>query len=385
MGQPDAGEAEDLGPPDTGIEVERVPVWVAQGDVGRTIMSCDDGRTWINDRAFDSEGDVDMCGIVQDVRCFDSDSGCQFLRDDQCETKTSRCDCSHSPGTGRGIAYGDGWFVTTWGWGPKGGLRISRDGANWTKAVDDTVFGGVQFVEGRFVAGSRSPLVAEDPRTWTEGEPARIVDGSGTGIYTTRKLLRLDLTDGQLLILAGGSSSSHGILLSDDAGDSWWTPEVMPRGCGDSVAGAAGGDGVILMIGQDDTVCRSVDGGQSFATSNVGFDDKIESGPLWTGTEFQAWGRGAMFSSSDGLNWTRTPLDGDGGSETFAVVGRSPVTGNYVAVSGGWQQWYEEQGFFRSEDGVTWELLDPSNFVASHPIRQLTFGWIDETPDCPAP
>ena len=28
-------------------------------------------------------------------------------------------DCDHSENAGRGIAYGDGWFVVTWGWGPR--------------------------------------------------------------------------------------------------------------------------------------------------------------------------------------------------------------------------------------------------------------------------
>jgi hypothetical protein len=382
LGSPDVGEASDLGLPDTGVEPERVPAWVVQGHVGRTIMSCDDGRTWIHDRAFDAEGDEDMCGVVQDVRCNEGAS-CQFLDGNTCRSVSS-CDCDHSPGAGRGIAYGDGWFVATWGWGPKGGIRVSRDGVSWTKVLDDTTFSGLQFIDGRFVTGSRAPMVAGDPMTWREGGPADLVSRDGSRVWNARKLFRLDLAD-PLLMLTGESGSAHGIMLSDDAGESWWTPDTMPEGCGSGARGAAAGDGVIVLVGGTDRVCRSTDGGRNFATSTIGWSNRAMAGPVWTGSEFRVWARGWMASSSDGVDWTMTRLDGDGDPGEFAFVGLSPVTGTYVAVNGGWRQWYERQKFYRSEDGVNWQLLDDGDYVGSHWVTHLTFGWVDESADCPAP
>lgn len=379
LGQP------DLGPPDSGVEPERVPVWIAQGHVGRTIMSCDDGRTWIQDRAFDAEGDVDACGEVQANRCFDPNGGtCRFLDGESCRT-SSGCDCDHSPGAGRGIAYGGGWFVATWGWGPVGGIRISRDGRSWTKVVDDTVFAGLQYVGGRFVTGSRDPMVADDPRSWRQGGSAELVTNDGRRIWNPRTLFGLDHGSG-LVLLTGESGSAHGLMVSDDFGDSWWTPNEMPTGCGARSVGAAAGDGVIIWVGRE-LVCRSTDGGRSFEAGASDLDAR--AGPIWDGREFKLWRRGTAFRSPDGITWTSVPLTGPdlgtGGAGDFSVVGRSPVTGNYVAVNGGWQQWYEDQRFYRSENGIDWERLDGSDTVGSHPIQELSFGWVDATADCPAP
>src|SRR5437764_251180 len=53
-GIPDAGQtdggAPDAGPVDSGVPDAgsgKIPVFIAQGGEGRTIMSCDDGKTWV--------------------------------------------------------------------------------------------------------------------------------------------------------------------------------------------------------------------------------------------------------------------------------------------------------------------------------------------------
>src|SRR5262245_52167588 len=65
-----------------------VPVFVAQGHVGRTTISCDDGRTWVGNRSDDDS-----------IRCF------------------SGVDCDHHPGAAHGVVFGHGWFFATFGWG----------------------------------------------------------------------------------------------------------------------------------------------------------------------------------------------------------------------------------------------------------------------------
>src|SRR5262245_50601353 len=48
----------------------QVAIIVAQGLVGRTTISCDDGLTWIANRSFDQEGSDLLCGNKTPVRCI---------------------------------------------------------------------------------------------------------------------------------------------------------------------------------------------------------------------------------------------------------------------------------------------------------------------------
>src|SRR5690606_6858809 len=83
-----------------------VPLFVAQGHLGRTVISCDGGQSWTADQSNDAE-----------AQCWSGP-------DDE-------PDCDHDPGAGRGIVFADGWFVATFGWGPPGGIVRSRDGVAW--------------------------------------------------------------------------------------------------------------------------------------------------------------------------------------------------------------------------------------------------------------
>src|SRR5262245_24536288 len=50
----------------------KVPMFVGQGYLGRTIVSCDDGKTWVGNHAWDTDGDPMVCGMKQDKRCGDT-------------------------------------------------------------------------------------------------------------------------------------------------------------------------------------------------------------------------------------------------------------------------------------------------------------------------
>src|SRR5690606_33849550 len=80
-----------------------VPVFIAQGHLGRTTISCDDGRTWIHNQSQDDA-----------ARCFEND-----------------LDCDHHPYAARGIAHGEGTFLLTWGWGAPGSVVRTEDAANF--------------------------------------------------------------------------------------------------------------------------------------------------------------------------------------------------------------------------------------------------------------
>ncbi len=96
-----------------------------------------------------------------------------------------------------------------------------------------------------------------------------------------------------------------------------------------------------------------------------------------TGSEVLVWSRGQVHRSSNGTDWTSEPT-------TPSDLQLGPVAvsddGTFVAVRGGWQVWYENQEFYRSEDGVTWETLDASSYTGSHPIRDIHFGYVAACP-----
>ena len=81
------------------------------------------------------------------------------------------------------------------------------------------------------------------------------------------------------------------------------------------------------------------------------------------------------------MSWSSSDLviEGLPAGHNFALgpIARSEDTGTYVSVRAGWQVWYEAQDFYRSSDGLTWEVLGPGSFAASHRIRHIAHGWVD--------
>ncbi len=83
---------------------------------------------------------------------------------------------------------------------------------------------------------------------------------------------------------------------------------------------------------------------------------------------------------------TRTALS-DGGVEMssapeLGAIGISP-RGTLVAVRGGWTNWYSKQAFYRSTDGMTWDVLPPSAFLGSHPMSSIIWGLAVSSTACP--
>ncbi len=368
----DAGEE----PGDADTAGDLVPVFVAQGHVGRTTISCDDGQTWIADRAFDSEGHPLACGQTQAVQCYET--GCDFVNDGTCENRAS-CDCDHHPGAGRGVTWGDGWFVTTWGWGPAGGLMRSRDAITWEMVHGGTTFAGVVFGNGRFVTGGRRPLVSSDSgATWSNLGDADIRTAAGETVHNPRSL---GFAEG-VFVLTGSSGDSSGMVVSTD-GATWTRPDPLPDACSQSVrgAGAVGARGAIVLLTGDGDACVSTDQGASFQHAMGA--GTFDTGVVHDGEAFLAWGDRKRWRSTDGLTWTSEdtspPL-------SLASVARHPDTGTLVASNRGWKQWYDAQRFYRSTDGgLTWDELSEGSYTGSHPIRAIGVGWAPASQACPAP
>ena len=361
-GEPGDGD----GDPGDGL----VPVFLAQGKVGRTILSCDDGLSWIHDRSYDVEGSPEMCDMVQAVDCFDGpcsfwDAGAQA-----CEMVDS-CDCDHSPGASTGLAFGAGVFVGAWGWGPPGALKYSSDGVSWSVGHAPTTQAGVAFGLGTFIAGNRTPRLSADGVTWVDGGDADFRNEADEIIWNARTLAFADVMGG---VFVAGASSGNGsdLMVSVDAGQSWSRPAGSWT-CGGGFNGAVGGNGAIVVVFGDKS-CVSQDGGQSFELTPLAGGADVE----FDGQQFVSWAGDQRWTSVDGSAWEATPLSvvglPQGHQFQLGRVARSGETGTYVSVRSGWQNWYELQDFYRSVDGVSWDVLAPDQFTGSHPITDVAYG-----------
>ncbi len=347
----------DAGPAETDPHAGKVPLFVAQGHVGRTTISCDDGKTWIANR---SDDDTAVCFI-------------------------DGYDCDHGSGSARGIAFGGGFFAATFGWGKPGAIRRSKDGRVWTNALEGTTFGGVAFSGGEratFLAASRTPRISTDlAATWVKAsEPTTSlwnVRGAGYGAGTFVMVLE--------------DSGTKDFALSVDDGKTWTKPTTLPQSCGNGVQSQGGVVSIesaigstLMVIGNDGTACRSTDAGKTWSAASMG--GTVSSTALSAGKEVVAWGRATlegkeravMYRSTNGAQWTTTATSvlGSTATPSIGAAARSS-TGTFVATNAGWQVWYEKQIFYRSTDGITWEALPKTSYVGSHPIGGIAFGWVD--------
>jgi len=129
------------------------------------------------------------------------------------------------------------------------------------------------------------------------------------------------------------------------------------------------GAGVAVIASGKGHVCRSSDGGDTWEQVQV--SNSLSSAPVWTGEEFFVYQGDTLHRSADASNWQSQPLESEGVS--IGRLARSPE-GTFVATNAGWKVWYEQQKFYRSEDGIAWEVLPPEAFTGSHPIYFMDHG-----------
>ncbi len=325
----------------------RVPVLIAQGHLGRTTVSCDDGRTWIRDGSVDDS-----------LRCYDEASG--------------NLDCDHHAFAARGIAFGDDMFVLTWGWGQPGQLHRSGDLLGWETVLEETpTFADVAFGGGRFVANGGSTMLSDDAgATWIEGGALDI------GINT--RSIDHDPASGAFVVT--GESGGQRALVHSPDGVTWTAAATLPDGCITNYRGGAAGAGALVLGSGQGHVCTSRDGGASWEQIELG--DYLSSNVLWDGAAFTVYTGSTAHRSVDGLSWESATIDPPSISIGSAAVSE---LGTYVAVNDGWQQWYGAQRFYRSEDGLTWEELPAGSFTGSHPIYFVASGTAAPSPGCGAP
>ena len=319
-----------------------VPVFVASGFIGRTIISCDDGQSWIRSR---SDNDAFNCSGV---------------------------DCDHHPGAPTGLGSGNGWVIASFGWGAgPGSIRRTRDAIQWEVVQRTAIVSGLAASGSVAVGASPSAWISRDNgATWAQSRPLPVGP-------PTRRILHIPHGRGRFL-LSGESAGATQVMLSDDDGATWAPARSVPAGCIPHKLGY--GNGVAIMVGSRGELCRSLDGGETWTreqqlAATVGISNQI----LSSGSRLMLWGvvgtTRMLLQSSDGAQWTTTPTSPPG--VEVRSVARSD-TGTFVTI----QSQYQNQIFFRSTDGANWTAVPDARVTKGHLINNIMFARLGSGEAC---
>lgn len=333
-----------------GLSHINMKVFVASGDMGRTIMSCDGGLTWTHDQ---SDDDTVRCGVVGDPNYKD---------------------CDNSSKAAQGLDAGDNWFFANYGWSQNGEIRRSQDGVHWTSLRSDGWGDGVAYSKGVLLLNWSTWFTSPD-----FGVSWSTVTSSSLNTLSHPKLTR----SADLMFAMG--TSTPALAVSADQGQTWSVPAgFKPEWTGQ----IAKGNNLIVSVGTlvvtgNPTLgyeAYSSDNGVIWHSQNLFTANVSWSGPIFDGNQFVAWANGIAWKSADGATWTQRPMVVNGTGAVSAVAMSGPVafdstTGTYVMIPSG--QSYATQQAYRSADGVTWTLLDAAHFAGGHPIHDLVVGDMD--------
>lgn len=338
----DAGAPRDAGQPVADAGTRLVEVLLAQGRLGRTTVSCDEGRTWVLDR---DEAAGSLCGDPPRVECF------------------------HHPWASMGLVHTGTSVVATWGWGAAGRVRRTVDGVTWQDVIVGTSFAGITAGAGAVMAASSRPEVSR-----TDGQLGSWVTGGDVRSNGTiaRHTGFVPAGGGRFFIMLDDSLRS-----SDDQGTTWATV-TLPAGCGSSARGLLTHDATIILVRWNGGLCTSTDRGQTWANRQVAMS--FSSSGVYGNGAFFLWDGATRYRSIDGLTWTSAA-----GSPGDVSIGPVVVTSNgtFVAYKGGWQSEYANERIYRSADGLTWQTLPATAHAHSHPITHLVTGRLRASSVCP--
>jgi hypothetical protein len=334
-------------PPANGM----VNAFMATGHVGRTVFSCDDGRTWIHDRSDNNN-----------TRCW-------------VDGNPNYVECDHTVNSGRGVDAGDGWFIANFGWGFNGSVRRSRDGVNWQTVISDGWGGGVSLLDGYVYVSWRDGIVSPDLGVTWQNHP-----NSPKRNFEHPWIVR----SGDVIAMIGRPTGANKISFSFNGGRNWSLPAALQseRWIKTFVEGA----GRLVVVGHSEnpTVSYSAisdNNGASWMIRQQGGIAAPWTDVFYDGTRFVTFASGRRYVSNNGLDWTSAPLTVAGMSAASfeGPISFDPSTGTYVRILGVWGNFYDRQKAFRSTDGgLTWQTLSATAFRGGHPIRDITLGVMEE-------
>ncbi|MBL8949520.1 MAG: exo-alpha-sialidase [Myxococcaceae bacterium] len=359
-----------------GASANQVPVFVAVGKQWRRAISCDDGRTWVNDNSVD-----DAWPVAERYRCF-----APFTLPDGGAANT---DCDHNHSTTPALGYANGVFLQQTGWGAPGRIFRSTNGVDWAQVDMGANATDVMFDDNRFIIATRSSRRSDDlGATWQMNGTIDVANGTNT-IWNVRG----GIAGGGVYLVTAQDGANLDYAYSSDRGATWRRPTMVGGGRVD-VCGAghpAYGNGIFVSVTWNQAmnasiICRSADGAATWSSTTL-MGEYMESRPLWTGTEFMVWSNGRVHRSADGITWssmnTQTRRNGmTSGGPNIGAVARN-ANGTFVATRGGWQVWYDQQRFYRSTDGVVWDELATGTYEQGHPITAIAAGFATRSAVCP--
>ena len=325
----DAGQSSDDGGSVSTPPVGLVPMFVAAGNGGRTITSCDDGLTWVANQAYEN-ANVD-----------------------------------HSPNTEKGFAYGNGLFIELIGWGAAPSAKVSRNGIDWKRVTVPKGDGGLIFVSAPVpaffaVGGYGGCSTSTDGETWKSCKAPNYNENLREG------------GGGGSILGVGGDIAAQ---FSFDGGKSWkgGGPCTAINGFGNlgQEGGFAFGNKVFAVVTSRGDWCQTADAGVSWKTGKLGGN---ASGKMSFAKD-RFWapnGRDVSFSD-DGLTWKRETFKP--ATVTIHSMARGD-SGTYVGVdrSGGADR------FFRSTDGLNWVQARGAGGTS---LRRVVFGYGQPSQTCP--
>jgi len=324
-GAADAGGGGDAAGPDAIAPIDgppgSIPMFVVAGGRFRKMISCDDGKTWI-------DGGMDTSSAPDE-------------------------------GTGvRGLGYGNGLFVAAvGGGGATGRIFSSTDGLNWTERVPTGTYNGfsqVAFGNGYYVAGGGNNSIRS----------ATGVDGWGdlSSMGNGGILREMVCGDGQFVAVGGGRIRHSADALT-------WLAQGSGT-CADELEGLAFGAGRFVALERTGATCVSTDGGATWTNGTVGTSSNL-GGIVYTGHDFLARALSFVFRSTDGITWTSATANG-------GVPGQIAMSdqGTFVGVQGG--------DIYRSVDEITW-THPLSSGAGSQSFNRIVFGLGSPSTACPGP
>lgn len=327
----------------------KVGAFVAAGHMSRTVMSCDDGRTWINDQ---SANDSTRCWVDGDPNYLE---------------------CDHTPYSFTGLDYNNGWFFTMAGWGYPGSLRRSQNASQW-QTLHSVQGNGIAFINNILYVQWQNGFRSSDM-----GVTLNPVTSGALQNLSFPMVSRL----GALTMAVGRSDSSQRFALSRDQGLSWTYPASLQVTWIKKVATSPNR---LVAIGHNDSAisfsATSTDNGSTWTVREHTMRDLYWDQLIFDGEKFISWGNGQRWISFDGLNWMGQAITVESlnGQPFRGPVAYSPVTKTFSMITSNWGNYYSRQKSYRSIDGgLTWSLLTAAAFRGGHPIHSIVYGEVNST------
>lgn len=340
-----------------------VAMFVAAGFGARTVISCDDGKTWVADQA-------DVLNTTED----------------------------HDAHTPKGLMYDEttGNFAFLIGWKLPSQVRVSDNGVDW-RDIDmrngNSTYGGLGVDRGELVlflpnAIHRSADYGSPGNSWAS------VSWSGASDYgwNVRAAAAFDglwvasIMDSHLIVSTNGWQDWR-----EESGCAQVRHESIGQHGGHAIGRVRSGKRIVVSVGRTGAGCaldadsgaflgsfdlNAVGGNGSIGDRRDGAEPTFANGQFWAPTR-----KTGILRSDDGENWTRTAFPS--GVE-FDLVAHNPDTGNYVAIN------KNGQDFYRSQDGESWTQapaptpLGGAAGANSSRLIFLRFGYGKPSALCPA-